>query len=278
MYLLISIALIIILLLVYIYKLSIKSLTTPYDYDSVLQNINNTKSLDLFNNCSSYRLGDGFYLTDSKSHWKNNDNHKIDKHNISLNDILKKYKNSILSEYILESKYKNTNWNILIKIVNKKFIRDKNINKNTHCLVHIRIGDVIDDLCRGDNFIKKFYDNINNNDYRNKFDIVECKYIKPLKYFKDKIKKLVNVGITKVYLIAGAHIKLPSYKYSTYYINNVVEEIKKMGLQVEIKLGGNPDDDLLFSMNFNYFVPSRGQYCRLIEELNKKINQDFVIL
>jgi hypothetical protein len=86
------------------------------------------------------------------------------------------------------------------------------------------------------------------------------------------------MGITKVYLMAGAHIQLPSYKYSTYYINTIVEEIEKAGLQVELKLGGSPDDDLLFSMNFDYFVASKGQYCRLIKELNQKINPDFVIV
>ena len=96
--------------------------------------------------------------------------------------------------------------------------------------------------------------------------------------FNKKIKKLIEMGITKVYLITGAYIKLPSYKYSTYYINKIIEEIEKAGLQVELKLGGSPDDDLLFSMNFDYFIPSEGQYCRLIKELNEKINPDFKII
>ena len=86
------------------------------------------------------------------------------------------------------------------------------------------------------------------------------------------------MGITKVYLMAGSHIKLPSYKYSIYYINKIVEEIEKAGILVELKLGGYPDDDLLFSMNFDYFIPSEGQYCRLIKELNQNINPDFTII
>ena len=86
------------------------------------------------------------------------------------------------------------------------------------------------------------------------------------------------MGITKVYLMAGAHIKLLSYKYSTYYINKIVEEFEKNNIIIELKLGGSPDDDLLFSLNFDYFIPSEGQYCRLIKELNEKINPDFIIV
>ena len=86
------------------------------------------------------------------------------------------------------------------------------------------------------------------------------------------------MGITKVYLMAGAHIKLQSYKYSTFYINKIVEEFQETGIEVELKLGGSPDQDLLFSMNFDYFIESHGQYCRLIKELNQKINPDFTII
>ena len=78
--------------------------------------------------------------------------------------------------------------------------------------------------------------------------------------------------------MAGAHIQLPSYKYSTFYINKIVEEFQEAGIEVELKLGQGPDDDLLFSMNFDYFIESHGQYCRLIKELNQKINPDFKII
>jgi hypothetical protein len=142
----------------------------------------------------------------------------------------------------------------------------------------MRVGDVIDELCSGKYFLNKFYRNITKKTEKDKKNIVWCHYIKPLKYFLQKIQKLIEMGITKVYLMAGAHIKLQSYKYSTYYINKIVEEIEKAGLQVELKLGRDPDEDLLFSMNFDYFIPSEGQYCRLIKELNEQINPDFTII
>jgi hypothetical protein len=238
----------------------------------------NQDSLDLFNNYPSYRLGDGFYLTNESGVWINKKNHSIHKNNIPLEELSETYSNSILSEYLKLSNYTEKDWDTLIEIVNNKFYRDININKSTDCLMHVRIGDVIDELCSGQNFLDKFYKNINKRQDKNKSNIIRCNYVKPLKYFQQKIKKLIKMGITKVYLMAGAHIKLPSYKYSTYYINKIVEEIEKAGLQVELKLGGSPDDDLLFSINFDYFIPSGGQYCRLIKELNEQINPDFKII
>ena len=100
--------------------------------------------------------------------------------------------------------------------------------------MHVRVGDVIDELCSGKNFLNKFYKNINKRREKDKAKIIRCGYIKPLKYFQQKIKKLIEMGITKVYLMAGAHIKLPSYKYSTYYINTIMEEIEKAGHKYKI--------------------------------------------
>lgn len=275
--------LLVVILLLFMFKLFSKS-NSVQDNNILLNKLNdiennNENSLDLFNNHASYRLGDAVYLLNNKNNWDYDKNHSTLKYaNISLHNYHDIYPNSILSEYLKLSNYIEEDWDTLIEIVNNKFYRNININKFTDCLMHVRVGDCIDELCSGKNFLNKFYKDINNFNAKDKSKIIRCDYIKPLKYFQQKIKKLIKLGITKVYLMAGAHIKLPSYKYSTYYINKIVEEIEKVGLQVELKLGGSPDDDLLFSMNFDYFIPSEGQYCRLIKELNQKINPDFVIL
>jgi len=271
-----------ILTLLFLYKLF--SAKNPNKDNNILLNkINdsendNQNSLDLFNNHGSYRLGDGFFYTNEKIKWIKNENNPLFKNNIPLEELSETYSNSILSEYLKLSNYTEKDWDILIEIVNNKFYRDININKSTDCLMHVRVGDVIDELCSGKHFLNKFYKNINKRQDKDKSKIIRCNYIKPLKYFQEKIKKLIEMGITKVYLMAGAHIQLPSYKYSIYYINKIVEEIEKAGILVELKVGGDPDDDLLFSMNFDYFIPSEGGYCRLIKELNQNINPDFTII
>uniref|UniRef100_A0A6C0LDC6 Uncharacterized protein n=1 Tax=viral metagenome TaxID=1070528 RepID=A0A6C0LDC6_9ZZZZ len=280
MYIICLLVLLFIITLLFLYNSFIASNSINKDNNNILLNkINDNKnSLDLFNNHANYRLGDAVYLLNDKNNWTYDKDHSTLKYaNISLHNYHDIYPNSILSEYLKLSNYKEKDWDTLIEIVNNKFYRDININKSTDCLMHVRVGDAIDELCSGVNFLNKFYKNIEKSEYKDKSNIIRCDYIKPLKYFQQKIKKLIEMGITKVYLMAGAHIKLPSYKYSTYYINKIVEEIEKAGLQVELKLGGSPDDDLLFSMNFDYFIQSEGQYCRLIKELNEKINPDFVI-
>lgn len=284
MYIICLLVILLIITLLFMYKLFNSSNSMNKDNNILLNKINdlendNQNSLDLFNNHASYRLGDAVYLLNNENNWTYDKDHSTLKYaNISLHNYHDIYPNSILSEYLKLSNYTEQDWDTLIEIVNNKFYRDININKSTDCLMHVRVGDAIDELCSGQNFLNKFYKNITKMDNKNKSNIIRCDYIKPLKYFQQKIKKLIEMGITKVYLMAGAHIKLPSYKYSTYYINKIVEEIEKAGLQVELKLGGSPDDDLLFSMNFDYFIRSEGQYCRLIKELNQKINPDFVII
>ena len=284
MYIICLLVTLLIITILFMYKLFSASNSVNEDNNILLNKINdlendNQNSLDLFNNHASYRLGDAVYLLNDENNWKYDKNHSTLKYaNISLHNYNDIYPNSILSEYLKLSNYTEKDWDSLIKIVNNRFYKDININKSTDCLMHVRVGDAIDELCPGQNFLNKFYKNIKKSQYKDKSKIIRCDYIKPLKYFQQKIKKLIEIGITKVYLMAGAHIKLPSYKYSIYYINKIVEEIEKAGLQVELKLGGSPDDDLLFSMNFDYFIPSEGQYCRLIKELNQKINPDFKII
>ena len=281
MYIICLLVLLLTITLLFSYKLFSASNSINEDNNILLNKINdlendNQNSLDLFNNNSSYRLGDAFYIPEH--HDKKGNIDFYIKNHVLLDDYTKLYPDSILSEYLKLSNYTKKDWDTLIEIVNNKFYRDININKSTECLMHVRVGDVIDELCSGQNFLNKFYKNINKRQEKDKSKIIRCNYIKPLKYFQQKIKKLIEMGITKVYLMAGAHIKLPSYKYSTYYINKIVEEIEKAGLQVELKLRGSPDDDLLFSMNFDYFIPTEGQYSRLIKELNEKINPDFTII
>lgn len=241
---------------------------------------NNEKEYDFFNNYESYRLGDSFYNCEKPGFFEVNLNNSTKKYHVPLKDYNKLYPGSILSEYLIKSNYSEKKWNILINIINYRFITDLSINKKTDCLMHIRLGDVIDQLCYGKYFFDKFYKDITTKNGDDESNLIWCHYIESLKYFQNKIKILKKFAIKKVYLMAGSHIKLKSYKYSTYYINKIVEEIEKAGLQVELKLGSSPDEDLLFSMNFNYFISSSktSTYCRLIKELNQKINPDFVIL
>jgi len=260
------IALIIILICIIIYYLKKENL---YNEKS------NEKEINLYTGAGAYRLGDGFYLTDYKDVWIKSDKNNVTKNYESLSKLIKLFPNSILAEYLKLSNFKAEKYDILLKIVKNRFKKDNLVNKKTDCLLHLRVGDVIDELCNKENFVNKFYHNITKVDFDNN---IRCNYIKPLSYFIDKIKILHRLNIKKIYIICGAHIKLKNYNYSIYYIKKIKNIFNDAKIDVILKIANHPDIDLLFSMNFDYFIPSNGQYSRLILDVNKKINYNFKIL
>lgn len=255
-------------------------------YTEEFNKINNTNLIDFYTNYDSYRLGDGFYYTEDKSKWNPNTKNDINSyHYKSLKDISSQFPNSILSEYLIKSNYKQQKYDILLDILNKKFIRDKSINKSNSVLIHIRLGDVIENHCKDKCFIKKFYynqDSYSQQDKNNIFNLStiykNSKYIKYYKYYNELAIKLLNKNITNIYIICGSHIKFNNYKYSTYYLNEIIKIFKSHNLNVYTKIANLPDEDILFSMNFNYFIPTYGQYSNLIKDINKKNNKDFIII
>lgn len=255
----------------------------PYiDYiqDVDKYNILSNNSDNFYTNSEAYRLGDGFYLTDDKSKWVSCELSDIDKNHISLEQIIEKYPNSILSEYIVRSNKQRKQWNILIDIVNNKFVPDPTIDKNTSCLMHIRLGDILELLCNKKCLYDKFYLNKDTFDKNSKIGWYKLKSrnIDNINYFIGKINNLKQLGINKIYIISGSHIKLDNYKYSQYYLNKIIEVFENENIKCYKIIGNNPDNDLLFSMNFNYFIPSSGGYTKLIKELNTKINPNFLLI
>ena len=175
----------------------------------------------IYTNLKGYRLGDMFGNLTERNKKDGKAFH------------IKSFPESIAAKY-LQKTNDIANYDILKEIVYNKFIPDKNINKNNNCLLHLRVGDVIDKVCPGKYFFNKFYKNI---DTGKKGDKIVCYYIQPLEYFKKYIKILHSINIKKVYIIAGSHFKLPSYKYSKHYINKVVRVLEQNGFFVELRLG-----------------------------------------
>lgn len=258
------------------------------DYYNIINNIPD-ESYDFYTNLDAYRLGDGFYFTENESKWTPNIKNDIcSYHYDTLENIVKKFSGTILSEYLIKANYKQKKYDILLDILNKRFLKsdqNKNIDKSNSVLIHIRLGDIIDKDCNDGCFIKKFYDNQNSyhqQDKDNLFNISKfikrSRYINSIKYYHKIAKKLKKLGIINIYIICGAHIKLDNYKYSTYYLNEIIKIFESYDFKIYLKMAQHPDNDLLFSMNFNYFVPSHGMYSKLISDVNKKNNNNFIII
>ena len=230
----------------------------------VVLNRKNNNYFQLFTNLNEYRLGDIYNGNDGENM------PKIEKYHI------KNFNDSIASDYIRQSKTYN-DINTLLQIIknrsnssNSKSSSNssKSNSSSSICIVHLRVGDILEGVS-SNKLKKKYYNNepkdsdkipVNNN----------INYINSENYYKNKIKKLKNLGINNVIIIAGSHKKYNNYTNSTFYINEIKELFEKNGIKVELRLAKNPDDDILLVYKSKYFIPSKGGYSRLMEEIINK--------
>ena len=155
--------------------------------------INSIISLDLYNNQTNYRIGDIFYQCEDKTLWGTDE----------IKSYVKNYPNSIATKYLINSNYKQKKWDILINIINSKFILDKNINKSKVCLMHVRIGDIaeLDKYCNKLCLFNKFKYNIKINNINYPHDYINSQF-----YYKNKILKLKKLKINELHIFCGSHI------------------------------------------------------------------------
>ena len=209
---------------------------------------------DLYTNYNEYRLGDIYNGDAGKSNEKWLRNHHI-----------KNFPKSLASEYLLNTDQKN-NIKIMSNIVKDRL---NNIPKYD-CVLHIRIGDVLEDLDYN-KIIQEWNNNKINNEKGNFFD--KIKYLRNKKYFNDKIIKLKNLNINKIYIVAGAHIKYNQYKNSSLYIDLIKNLFEYNKIKCILLLKNNPDYDILLSVNAKNFINTGGGFSKLIIEIRHEMNK-----
>lgn len=223
-----------------LYKKKVRDINTLIHYTSL--------DYDLFNGKKEYRLGDVFFG------YGNIENH--------IEYMIKNFPNSIAVEYI-HSGAKSGDYETLATIVARRS-KDFSSLREDEAVIHLRCGDVIDKLPQKvSEMLKK--------EVKNPFNGVY--YIPTLSYYIDEFEKLVQKGIKKITIIAGSHFELPNYKKSCEYIMSIkILAEKYYGLSVELKLGGDPDEDVIYMVNAQHFVPSRGWYSKMINTLRNYRN------
>lgn len=235
---------------------------------SSIEQLDDNEVYNLYTDADFYRIGD---LVRGITNVKNY-NSKLD----LVSDTLLKFPNSIASGYIrtmeLDSLYKMSNLYInkelyLYKIsVIKKILKNYNISQNSGVVVHLRVGDILDHESQSPPNKKQLYNYINKNI---KLGRIYEKYVKRLSYYHNLIHELKNNNINKVTIIAGSHIKCPNYNVSSYYINIIKKLFEDNGIQVTLRLGLHPDEDLKLAVGAKKFYGSGGGYSELLELLNK---------
>ena len=230
-----------------------------------LFNMNDSNNYDLYTNVDHYRIGDllrGY----GKSPMKGNDK------SINLEDgILKFHPNTLAAKYILNNKSNEIN---NFKLLNS-FIPTHNY-KNV-CILHLRIGDILDDKHYNNNkelIMKKFYNNIpdDNSEYSEK--LIPNWYLKSQDYYNNKIDILKKNNVKNIIIIAGSHINIGNYELSSYLINLIKNLFEKNNFNVTLRLAKHPDDDIILVANSKFFIPSNGGYSNLLTNISKSNNNN----
>jgi hypothetical protein len=201
-------------------------------YNSVVNE--NYKPYKLYGGLKGYRLGDMILY----SHWRNTDEGE--------KFHLKYYPNSITSKYMKITKDEK-NINVLNKIIKNE--KGEKAPKNT-LIIHLRTGDAID--TRNKSVIDLLYK--------------KTHYVKSLKYFKKILEKINKYGIKNIVLVSGSHVEL-NFIRSSQYINCIKKYLEQNGMKVKLRLGNNPDSDLIYMSSSDYYTPAGGGYSYVIQKL-----------
>ena len=252
-------------------------------YISYNESFNNSKKdkLKLYSDTPNYRIGDVFKFIGKNGF-------KIDK-----DEYNRLYPNSIATMYINKCKIPYR-FKCLKEIIMNKAKKTKNVlDRSKTAVVHLRTGDCIE--CDNYNTVD---DMLNNNDGGVCFKGIKTlnnwsRYVKPISYFRGKIRTLKEFGITDIYIISGSHRPKGYIWNSTMYDKNskrykfsceirnfekYIKYIKKISelfiendFNVIVRTGNNPDDDLVLATQAKIFIPTGGGYSSLLSKINSNI-------
>jgi len=144
-----------------------------------------------------------------------------------------------------------------------------NHSKNQGVVVHVRMGDVIDnanrpvvDMLTDQTF---YYPEHRHSDWN--------RYVMPLKHF-DAIAAQLAPG-EPVTLVGSPHQPdgatwTEPFSKSCVYTYAVAMHMQEMGHRVQMRVGQAPDDDFVFMANSKTFAPSGGLYSQLVQAMVNK--------
>lgn len=177
---------------------------------------------------------------------------------------LESYPESIASEYMRRTD-DESNIEILEKIVIERTQGPDLIPASNSLILHLRIGDVIDQT---PHMVKDFlaryilYSNGIN-------------YVKPLSYYESVYQKTISINpdISNVIILGGYHKVLKRKTKSQKYVEKIQQFFESKNMSVSLRINMDADDDFVFMSNASYFTPSGGGFSELIKKIVLKRNK-----
>ena len=171
------------------------------------------------------------------------------------------YPDSIASEYMRRTD-EESNIEILESIVSERSVRPEQVPDSNTLILHLRIGDVIDQT---PHMVKEFlaryvlYSNGVN-------------YVKPLSYYEAVHKKMTaaDPNISKVVILGGYHKVLKRKAKSQKYVDRIQQFFESKNMSVTLRINMDADEDFIFMSNSSYFTPSGGGFSELVKKIVQK--------
>lgn len=214
----------------------------------IISEIPERNECELYSVNKLYRLGD---MVMTKLRWLK----EGEKYHFNV------FPNSIATEYMKKSKTQK-NYKLLANIVQERTRKTNDLPKNKDLVVHLRVGDTIEENSNSLITILSSYTYMDNSR-------ASSNYTCPIRNIQEKLDKLKNneIEIEKIILVAGSHVDIITPK-SCKYIDVMKKYLEIKGYNVELRLGKNPDDDFIFMCNSKYFIQScGGNYTNLIKNI-----------
>jgi hypothetical protein len=135
-------------------------------------------------------------------------------------------------------------------------------------VIPLRLGDTIED--KGGNAGQTVDQFLNSQQHH----WLGKTFVRPIKYFEDVLPEFRDNKIKTVYLVYASHSSgLTTYDKSTEYLKKVAAWFEKQGFRVILRLGHNPDDDIVFMSGGPFILnPGTSLYSRIVEHVAQRRN------
>jgi uncharacterized membrane protein (DUF485 family) len=207
-----------------------------------------TTKCSLFTGSTLYRLGD---MVRQNNRWESD----------GQEYHFENFPSSIASEYMRQTNSKN-NISVLEDIIRHRSTDHINLPENDTLVIHLRVGDVVENNPSSVSQILTDYTYMNNYLWSN--------YTPPIKHIHKKLGN-IKAKLNKITFVAASHEDIDTPK-SCQYITAMQQYFQNLGYHVTLRLGQEPDTDFIFLCNAKHLISStNGGFAHLIKKVCTRI-------
>lgn len=145
-------------------------------------------------------------------------------------------------------------WHVLYQIVAERRRVMPSRAAGGHLLIHLRVGDVIEEQ-------EHSLAEMLNTDVR--FNQSGKKYVHRLDYYRSL--DVARMNVTRAVIVAGSHLPYASFNRSCFYVHTVRKMLQSKGVEVDLRCGRDPDDDVVAASRAKWISAASGGFSNLLK-------------